>query len=213
MQNSNRRGLVLYSEDDSIYSHICRILVHEKDAECEVRYSAESAEHVISLGEVNPYAETPTLLDRDLALYDVGLIAEYLDERLPYPPLMTVDPAGRGRIRLMIHRIRRDWLDSIHVNNASYKNITEQQQQLIRDGLISMSPILKQHKWLMGNDYSLADAYMSPLLWRLSVMGVRLPKSALPVIEYAGRLFARKAFQQSLTASEREIRLQGRTES
>lgn len=198
--------MVLYSASDSIYSHVCRILIHEKEAECEFRFTEDSIVHLQGLGEINPYAETPTLMDRDLVLYDVSLITEYLDERLPYPPLMTADPAGRGRIRLMIHRIRRDWLDAVESCSGDYTTLTKEQSGLIRDGLISISPILQEQPWLLGEDYSLADIYLAALLWRLAPLGISLPGSARPLLDYARRLFSRPAIKSSLTKVERNLR-------
>ena len=61
------------------------------------------------LADLNPYNSLPTLVDRDLALYESMVIMEYLDERFPHPPLLPVYPVARAQSRLFVYRIQRDW--------------------------------------------------------------------------------------------------------
>ncbi len=200
-----RAAMTLISGVDCLYSHSTRIILREKDVECEYRF-LKVGDQFEGLAELNPYAETPTLIDRDLVLYDSRLICEYLDERFPHPPLMAVDPVGRGKIRLIIHRLRRDWLDPLRSFEANYGQVPESTKKLIRDGLISISPIFREQRFLAGNEYGMADSFMSPLLWRLVSLGIRLPKPAAPLVEYADRLFDRPAFRASLTETEKSHR-------
>jgi stringent starvation protein A len=193
--------MTLFSGKDCPYSHAVRIVLREKDVECEYRY-LDGARQLEGLAEYNPYLETPTLLDRDVVLYDAGLICEYLDERLPHPPLMSVDPVGRSRIRLMIHRLRRDWIDAVKKLGGRNDRLPETDRTLIRDGLISISPVFRDQQYMIGNDYTMADAFMAPLLWRLPVLGIKLPKPAAPLRQYAQRLFDRSAFTESLSEAE-----------
>ncbi|GJL81087.1 MAG: stringent starvation protein A [marine bacterium B5-7] len=197
--------MTLFSGTDCPYSQTARIVLQEKDVECESRFFDDS-EELEQLAEFNPYLETPTLLDRDVVLYDSALICEYLDERLPHPPLMAVDPVGRSRIRLLIHRLRRDWIDSVKQLGGKYDDLSDETRALIRDGLISISPIFREQKYLFGEDYSMADVFAAPLLWRLPALGIKLPKPAAPLKEYSERLFNRAAFTVSLTEAERALR-------
>jgi len=196
--------MLLVSGTDCLFSHAVRIVLKEKGVECEYRFIRQDAE-LEGLVDLNPYAETPTLIDRDLVLYDPNLICEYLDERLPHPPLMAVDPVGKAKIRLLIHRLRRDWLERVNQLNSRYDDISEDDKRLIRDGLISISPVFREQAFLGGAEYGLADSFMAPLLWRLSILGIRLPKPAAPIKEYAERLFSRQAFARSLTEAEKSL--------
>ena len=197
--------MTLFSGRDCPYSHAARIVLREKDVECEYRF-LDGPRQLESLAEFNPYLETPTLLDREVVLYDAGLICEYLDERLPHPPLMAVDPVGRSRIRLLIHRLRRDWIDAVKKLGGRNDRLSKTNRTLIRDGLISISPIFREQEYLIGNDYTMADSFIAPLLWRLPAMGIKLPKPAAPLQEYAERLFQRSAFVESLTEVESGLR-------
>lgn len=200
---TRRSIMTLYSGTDCVLSHACRIVLQEKDIECEVVYT-DPTDTCQELAEFNPYYETPTLVDRDLILYDPFIINEYLDERLPHPPLMPVDPVSRAKQRLMIMRLKRDWFDSVRAlqedkrDNAAHK--------VIRDGLISISPLFTEQDYAMGDEYSLVDVILAPILWRLPVMNIVLPKQAQVVEEYAERLFARDAFQAGLSDTERDLR-------
>jgi RNA polymerase-associated protein len=197
--------MTLYSGTDCPYSHAVRIVLREKDVECEYRF-LDGPRKLESIAEFNPYMETPTLLDREVVLYDAGLICEYLDERLPHPPLMAVDPVGRSRIRLLIHRLRRDWIDPIKKLAGRNDRLSKTNRTLIRDGLISISPVFRDQAYLIGDDYTMADAFIAPLLWRLPALGIKLPKPAAPLEKYSERLFERTAFSESLTEVESGLR-------
>ena len=157
---------------------------------------------MMKLPKASPSNETPTLLDRDLVLYGAQIINEYLDERLPHPPLMPVDPVNRGRARLMMMRFYREWLNPLHEKRLDEPGM----KQSVRDGLIAMSPVLSEQAYMLGDEYSLVDSYLSPLLWRLKALKINLPRQAKPVLEYAERLFERPAFISSLSEAEQELR-------
>lgn len=193
--------MALYSGAQCVFSHGCRIVIFEKEVECQI-ICLDEDDGSEGLAELNPYNETPTLLDRDLVLYGAQIINEYLDERLPHPPLMPVDPVNRGRARLMMMRFFREWLNPLHENRMDEPGM----RQSIRDGLIAMSPILMEQPYMLGNEYSLVDSYLSPLLWRLDMLKISLPRQAKPVSDYARRLFERPAFISSLSDSEQEMR-------
>jgi len=145
------------------------------------------------------------LLDRDLVLFDPFIINEYLDERLPHPPLMPVDPVTRAKVRLMIKRIDRDWMSKLeHIDEEDKR---DQIRKDIYDGLISISPLLLERPYLLGEDYSMVDVFIAPMLWRLPFYDIQLPKQAKVVEEYAERIFERESFQASLTEFEKDMRL------
>jgi len=196
--------MALYSGTTCIYSHGCRIVLFEKEVECKIIY-VDPAAPTEELAELNPYNETPTLLDRDLVLYGAKIINEYLDERLPHPPLMPVDPVNRGRARLMMMRLQRDWFDLIDAITSGDVNTATTSRDTIRDGLIAVSPLFNSQDYMLGEEFSLVDCFLAPLLWRLPVYSIELPKQAKPIIEYSRRLFDRPAFGASLSENEREL--------
>ncbi len=160
------------------------------------------------LRSLNPYNQIPTLVDRELVLYETGIMMEYLDERFPHPPLLPVYPVARAESRLWLYRIQRDWctLADIILLNEDEEAVTAARKEL-RESLISTSPIFGEKPYFMSDDYSIVDCCTAPLLWRLPMMGIDLPeKQTKDLHEYMERLFERESFQASLSEAEQEMR-------
>ena len=198
--------MTLYSGTTDPMSHRTRIVLYEKDIECQV-VDVEPGKKPRELGEYNPYNTVPTMVDRDLVLYESNIINEYLDERLPHPPLMPVDPVSRAKARLMLMRFDRDWYSLVpQLGGAGDKKTTQKARTVLRDGLTVISPVFKEHTFALGDEFSLVDCSLAPLLWRLELYGIHLPRQAKPVLDYAERVFARKSFKLSLTEAEKSMR-------
>jgi stringent starvation protein A len=197
--------MTLYAGLSDPYSHRTRIVLFEKDVECQI-VDVDITKKPRELGELNPYNQVPTMVDRELVLYESNIINEYLDERLPHPPLMPVDPVSRARARLMLLRFDRDWYSLIPEITDGDKKIAQRARVVIRDGLSVISPIFKEQQFILGEELSLVDCALAPLLWRLDMYGIELPRQARPILDYAERLFARKAFKLSLTEIEKSMR-------
>ncbi|MGD9591655.1 MAG: glutathione S-transferase N-terminal domain-containing protein [Candidatus Berkiella sp.] len=204
---ANKRSVMtLYSGASDPYSHRARIVLAEKGVTFDL-YEIDVDAQVEALLEINPYNTVPTLVDRDLVLYESEIIMEYLDERFPHPPLMPVYPVARARSRLMLHRVNRDWYTLM--NKILDKHTSPEKQQEYRkalyESIVAVSPMFKEMPFFLSEEFSLVDCAIAPLLWRLKMMGIALPPEAKAVQEYAKRLFDREAFQVSLTDSERAI--------
>ncbi len=204
---ANRKSVMtLFTGLTDVYSHRVRIVLAEKGITADI-YEVESGKKLPDdLVELNPYATIPTLVDRELVLYDAQVIMEYLDERFPHPPLMPVDPVSRARSRLMLRRIERDWCVLIDrlmkVNTAT----AEQARKQLREALILAAPLFAQKPFFMSDEFSIVDCAIIPILWRLPVYGVELPTSAKAVTDYAKRVFVRDTVRSSLLESEKEMR-------
>lgn len=198
--------MTLLSGVNCVFSHCCRIVLVEKDVERSIEY-VTAHEYPSKLGELNPYGETPTLVDRGLTLYGTSVIIEYLDERFPHPPLLPVAPVERAKTRLMISRLTRDWL--CELSKLEQHGATKPPTELckrIHDGLLALTPLFAHQSFFLGDEYTMADAFITPLLWRLPALGIHLPKQAAPLLAYADRIFNRPAFAESLSHQEAEIR-------
>ncbi len=195
----------LYSGSQCLFSHACRFVLKEKEIECDVVFTSDKQVED-AVAELNPYGETPTLADRDLVLYDVVVVNEYLDERFPHPPLMPSDPTTRAQARVMISRLRRDWLDDVQNRMASGVKLEKNLARSLSDGLVAMSNHFSENKYVLGEDFSLVDAYLVALLWRLPLLQVNLPRQGGKILDYGNRMFAKPSFQESLSAAEREMR-------
>ncbi len=197
--------MTLYCGSTDPQSHRTRIVLFEKDIECQI-VEVDLAKKPRELADYNPYNEVPTMVDRDLVLYPSHVINEYLDERLPHPPLMPVDPVSRARARLMLYRFDRDWYKLLPDILTGDKRSATHARTVLRDGLTVISPIFKEHTFALGEEFSLVDCSLAPILWRLKYYEIDLPRQARPILEYAERLFARKSFRLSLTEAEKAMR-------
>ncbi|MCL5260877.1 MAG: glutathione S-transferase N-terminal domain-containing protein [Gammaproteobacteria bacterium] len=200
-----RSTMTLYSGANDIASHRVRIVLAEKDVTVDILFTDPNnpPEDLLTL---NPYNSLPTLVDRDLVLYQVDVIAEYLDERFPHPPLLPVYPIARAKCRLMIHRIDNDWLSLISIIQKGKKNEADDARKALRDQLITTAPIFAEMPYFLSEDFTLVDCYLAAILWRLPSFGIELPASAKAIHDYAERIFKRDSFQTSLSEAERELR-------
>ncbi|MGM0480837.1 MAG: stringent starvation protein SspA [Pseudomonadota bacterium] len=200
---ANRRSVMtLYSGREDLKSHQVRLVLAEKGVSVEISF-VEGDERPEDLIQLNPYPDaTPTLVDRELVLYNAHIIMEYLDERFPHPPLMPVYPVARGTSRLMMHRIERDWYRLAEQIESGDKSA----RQELKEGILSLAPIFADTPYFMSEEFSLVDCYLAPLLWRLPAYGIQLEgQGAKDVKAYMIRVFERKTFQDSLTEAEKEL--------
>ena len=203
---ANRRSVMtLFSGDSDVYSHRVRIVLAEKGINVDV-VSVDAANLPEDLIDLNPYNTVPTLVDRELVLYNSQVIMEYLDERFPHPPLMPVDPVSRANNRLMLHRIEEDLYSQLDIVMSGGEKAAAKAKKEIRDNLVMVSPIFEQKPYFLSDEFSLVDCALAPLLWRLQALNITLPKQAAPLLSYAERIFARESFQASLSETEREMR-------
>lgn len=196
---SNKRSVMtLFSNKNDIYSHQVKIVLAEKG----VAYENEEVDpQALSedLMELNPYGTLPTLVDRDLVLYNSRIIMEYLDERFPHPPLMQVYPVSRAKDRLLMLRIEHDWYPTLA--NAENGTAAEQAQALkqLKEEFLAIAPVFQQYEYFMSDEFGLVDCYIAPLLWKLKNMGVEFTGTGSKAVKgYMDRVFARDSFLQSV---------------
>lgn len=204
---ANRRSVMnLFTSPTCPYCHLARIVLAEKDITFEsIEVDVDSLPE--DLSELNPYNTVPTLIDRDLVLYDSRVIVEYLDERFPHPPLMPVDPVSRAKTRLALHRVEKDWYPLMHDILHKGEKTVAKSRKILRESIVSSNELFRVLPFFLSEEYSLVDATIAPLLWRLPALGIELPAEAKSVNDYAQRIFNREAFQLSLTEAEKEMRL------
>lgn len=200
---ANRKSVMaLFSGASDLFSHRVRIVLAEKGINFDT-VDVDPANPPEDLMELNPYGGVPTLVDRDLVLYDSQVIMEYLDERFPHPPLMPVDPVSRAQSRMTLCRIQRDW-DDLVAKLQNGKDKAKAAKEL-RESLTVISPIFEHKSYFMSDELSLLDCAVAPILWRLKSFGISLPPAAKALEDYAARLFALESFKASLTEKELEL--------
>lgn len=200
----NRRSTILmYSDETDISSHRVRLVLAEKDINTEI-VTISAGESNSELLQLNPQGTLPTLVDRDLALYDAKVITDYLDERYPHPPFMPIDPVSRARTRLAQYRIESDWY-SLLPDAPDQKLSPDEAGKTLADSIADADDVFAALPFFFSEEYSILDATLAPLLWRLPAYGIVLPESATAVRDYAKRMFARPGFEASLSDAERNM--------
>ncbi len=204
---SNKRPVMtFYSDAMSAYSHRVRIVLAEKNITVEIT-DVDPLNIPDDLMDLNPYGTLPTLVDRDLILYESRIIMEYLDERFPHPPLLPVDPVSRAKARLFLHRVDQDWYSLADTILSGRKDPAARARKELRESLITTGPVFEAKPFFMSDEFTLVDCSLAALLWRLPSLGVDLPAPAnRQVQDYAERIFERESFQLSLSEVERELR-------
>jgi len=198
--------MVLYSGTTCPFSQRCRFVLFEKGMDFEIR-DVDLFNKPEDINTMNPYGQVPILVERDLVLYESNIINEYIDERFPHPQLMPADPVMRARTRLFLFNFERELF--VHVQtleNSNNQKAMEKGRALIRDGLTQLAPTMLKNKYMLGDDFSMLDVALAPLLWRLDHYGIELPKTAAPLMKYAERMFSRPAYIEALTPSEKVMR-------
>ena len=201
---TRRSVMTLFSDPASLYSHRVRLVLSEKNVTCDV-IDVDPLDLPEDVMDLNPYGNAPTLVDRDLALYDSRIVCEYLDERFPHPPLLPVDPVSRAHSRLFLYRVEQDWYRLMNQILEGTEEEAANAAKELRESLTMTIPVFDAKPFFMSDELSLVDCAIAPLLWRLDSLDVELPPQAKPIQTYAKRLFARKAFRQSLSEYEEEL--------
>lgn len=205
--SSRRSIMTLFSAPDDPASHRTRIVLAEKGIEIDV-VSVTPGRFPEDLLDLNPDHSLPTLVDRDLVLYDSRVIMEYLDERFPHPPLMPVDPVSRAQFRLALHRIERDWYSLAHaIEKEGQGKGGPKLRSDLRDLILQSAEVFKVKPYFLSDEFSLVDASIAPILWRLPRYEIDLPRDAAPLLKYASLVFSRPGFRASLSELEMEMRI------
>lgn len=204
---AKRSSMIFYSGTEDHLSHRVRIVLAEKGVAVDI-VEVTDENHPEELADLNPYNSVPTLYDRDLVLYESKVMMEYLDERFPHPPLLPVYPVARAQSRLWIYRIEHEWCSRMERVLQGTKKEADKARKELRESLIGISPIFEELPYFMNEDFTLVDCCLAPILWRLPILGIELPeKQVKPLLDYMKRIFEREGFKNSLTETEREMRV------
>ena len=205
---ANRRSMMgLYSGNICIRSHQVRFVLSEKGIVTQINNfdGKKIPEDLIAL---NPFATMPTLVDRELVLYDSRVIIEYIDERYPYPPLLPVNPVDRAKIRLALASLEVDIVQSAVDLDQSLGTRTENSyRKKLKSALNATADLFSVNKYFLSEDFTIIDCVLGPILWRLDYFHINLTNDHKSMKSYMQRVFDREAFHDSLTEDEEEMHL------
>ncbi len=205
MASANRP--VCYSDPADHYSHRIRLALAEKGIDVQI-VEVTPGQRPPALAASGTEFRLPTLMERDLLIYEPGVVLEYLEERYPHPPLLPAYPVERARSRLLMHRIQRDWCTLADRLQAGMTDgaTREATRRELAGSLTGVAPLFAAQPFFLSAEFSVLDCCLLPLLWRLPALGIELPGQAKPLLDYMERLFVRDSFQASLSSTERALR-------
>ena len=197
--------MTLYSGTTDPFSQRCRFVLFEKGMDFQV-IDVDLYNKPEDIAVMNPYNQVPILVERDLVLYESNIINEYIDERFPHPQLMPADPIMRARARLFLYRFEKELFSQIDNLDSASQQKSDKARQIIRDNLVQIAPVFTKQKFMLGDEFSMLDVAIAPLLWRLEHYQITMPKQAVPLLKYAERMFTRQGFIDAMTPSEKAMR-------
>jgi RNA polymerase-associated protein len=197
--------MTLYSGTSCPFSQRCRIVLYEKGMDFQI-IDVDLFNKPEDIAVMNPYNQVPVLVERDLILYESNIINEYIDDRFPHPQLMPADPVMRARARLFLFRFEQELFNHVGMLERNNQKVADKVRAAVRDNLTQIAPVFTKQKHMLGEEFSMLDVAIAPLLWRLDHYGIQLPKQAAPLMKYAERLFSRPAFIDALTPPEKVMR-------
>lgn len=204
---ARRSTMTFFSDPQDHYSHRVRIVLAEKGVTVDV-VNVDPNNISRELSELNPYNSLPTLVDRELTIYETRVMMEYLDERFPHPPLLPVYPVARAEIRQFMYRVESDWCPRVDtIVNDRGKEAAEAAKKELRNSFIAIAPIFAEKAFFMSDEFTLLDCCLAPIFWRFGALGIELPETrqTTPLLEYMQRVFKRESFLASLTEAEKDM--------
>jgi stringent starvation protein A len=197
--------MTLYSGTTCPFSMRCRIVLYEKGMDFQI-IDVDLYNKPEDIAVMNPYNRVPILVERDLILYESNIINEYIDERFPHPQLMPADPVMRARARLFLYRFEIELFSQVEILESGKEKNADKARAIIRENLVQIAPVFTKQKHMLGDEFSMLDVAIAPLLWRLEHYQIQLPKQAAPLLKYAERMFSRPAFIECMTPAEKAMR-------
>jgi len=197
--------MTLYSGTTCPFSQRCRIVFLEKGVDVNI-INVDLFNKPEKLAVMNPHNQVPVLEDRDLVIFESNIINEYIEDRFPHPPLYPTDLMMRARTRLYLFRFEQELFTQVQFLERGTASQKEHARQVIKEQLTQIAPVFAKQKYILGDEFSILDVVLAPLLWRLPHYEVVLPKQCAPLLEYAERIFSRQSYKDSLTAAEKAMR-------
>ena len=110
---------------------------------------------------------------------------------------------------MIAHGTRRPLLERLpdEAEATADGRLGSKARKLLRESILQSTELFSAKPYFLSDEFSLVDATIAPILWRLPVYGIELGSQAHPIEAYMSRVFARRSFQQSLTELEQEMRL------
>ncbi len=207
---ASNAGVTLYCSEEQVACHWIRLVLSEKavtGARIELQGPGQTSE---DLAMLNSAQTLPTLTDRETVIHPARLIAEFLEERYPHPPMMPPEAAVRARLRMFMLMIESEWLPLLKSVEKGTPAASKKARKELTEQLALHARLFPSRGWFLGLDFGLTDCAITALLWRMATLKLQLPANSEPIRRYAERAFARAAFPASLIQPRKSMGARGR---
>lgn len=193
--------LKLYDYPDCPFCQKVRVVLAEKDLEYEKIFVdlRKQEQKLPDFLRLNPYGKVPVLVDEDEVIYDSTIINEYLEDEYPIPGLMPEDSQGRAKARMMEDYCDNSFIPPTTTLLAQLRKTeaerdvqrVEQARDELRRALYYLRDNIGSQEFLVGKQFTLADAAFAPRIMVLGRLGIELEPALSNVQAWIDRIRAR----------------------
>jgi glutathione S-transferase len=193
--------LKLYDYPDCPFCQKVRVVLAEKDLEYEKAFVdlRRQEQKTPEFLRMNPYGKVPVLVDDEEVVYDSTIINEYLEEEYPLPRLMPEDSAGRAKVRMLEDYCDNSFIPPTTTLLAQLRKPegerdgqrVDQAREELRRCLYYLRDWLDGHEFLVGPEFTIADAAFAPRMIVLGRLGFEFEPALAPVQGWLDRVRAR----------------------
>jgi stringent starvation protein A len=190
--------LKLYDYPDCPFCQKVRVVLAEKDLEYEKIFVdlRKQEQKLPDFLRLNPYGKVPVLVDEDEVIYDSTIINEYLEDEYPLPRLLPEDSQTRARVRMLEDYCDNSFIPPTTMLLAQLRKAdaerdmqrVEQAREELRRALYYLRDRLQGQEFLVGKEFTLADAAYAPRIMVLGRLGVELEPALAPVQAWIDRI-------------------------
>jgi glutathione S-transferase len=193
--------LKLYDYPDCPFCQKVRVVLAEKDLEYEKAFVdlRRQEQKTPEFLRMNPYGKVPVLVDDEEVVYDSTIINEYLEEEYPLPRLMPEDSAGRAKVRMLEDYCDNSFIPPTTTLLAQLRKPegerdgqrVDQAREELRRCLYYLRDRLDGHEFLVGPEFTIADAAFAPRMIVLGRLGFEFEPALAAVQGWLDRVRAR----------------------
>ena len=193
--------LKLYDYPDCPFCQKVRVVLAEKDLEYEKVFVdlRKQEQKTAEFLHMNPYGKVPVLVDEDEVIYDSTIINEYLEDEYPLPRLMPEDSQGRALVRLLEDYCDNSFIPPTTMLLAQLRKPeaerdtqrVEQAREELRRCLYFLGDKIDGNEYLVGHEFTLADAAFAPRMMVLGRLGFEFEPALATVQSWLVRIRSR----------------------
>jgi RNA polymerase-associated protein len=112
----------------------------------------------------------------------------------------------RAQFRLAMYRVERDWYGlAEQIERESDRKSQARLKKELLDTMLESAELFKIKPYFLSDEFSVVDATIAPMLWRMRRYEIQFPPQAQAMAKYAATVLARPSMRASLSDVELEM--------